>query len=184
MISFRIASESSYTTLLVEGNVLYVIDGKALALELPAKAAKGLRPKELWKTQLNGVFMASPLYSDGLIYTLEKRCRLHIIDAKTGQVLTASRVRDETTKTEQVESGVKVEGLVPAHYAYASPTAGEKKIFFFDDAGHAAVLQLGWEYKPVRVNTLEDGFSGTPFFFQGKIIIRGTRAVYCIGAIK
>lgn len=174
--------ESPYTTPLVEGNVLYVVDGKALALELPARAEKGLRPKELWKTQLNGVFMASPVYKDGLLYTLEKRCRLHILDAKTGKVLTVSRFLDETTKTEKIESGVKIQGLAPAHYAYASPTAGEKHVFFFDDAGHAAVLELGREYKPIRVNQLEDGFSGTPFFFQDKIIIRGARTIYCIGA--
>ena len=174
--------ESAYTTPLVEDNVLYLIDGKALRLELPAKAEKGLRPKELWKTKLNGVFMASPVFKDGLIYTLEKRCRLNILDAKTGQVLTASRALDETTKTEKLETGVKIEGLAPAHYAYASPTVGDKRVFFFDDAGHAAVLDLGRAYKPIRVNKLEDGFSGTPFFFQDKIIIRGTRTIYCIGS--
>jgi outer membrane protein assembly factor BamB len=174
--------ESAYTTPLVEGNVLYVIDGKAVALELPAKAEKGLRPKELWKTDLNGVFMASPVYRDGLIYTIEKRCRLHVIDAKTGKVLTVSRALDEATKTEQLTSGVKIEGLAPAHYAYASPTVTDRNVFFFDDAGNAAVFELGPACKPVRVNKIEDGFTGTPFFVQDKIIIRGTKTIYCIGA--
>ena len=83
--------ESTYTTPLVEGNVLYVIDAKARALELPAKAEKGMRLKELWKTRLSGAFMASPVYRDGLIYTIEsQKCRLHIIDAKTGEVLTVT----------------------------------------------------------------------------------------------
>jgi outer membrane protein assembly factor BamB len=174
--------ESPYTTPLVEGNVVYVIDRSALALELPAKAEKGLRPRELWRSQLNGVFMASPAYRDGLIFTLDKRCRLHILDAKTGKVLTISRVRDEATKQDRLESGVKIEGLVPAHYAYASPTVAKSSVFFFDDAGHAAVLELGREYKPVRVNTLDDGIAGTPFFFEDKIIIRGSKTIYCVGA--
>jgi outer membrane protein assembly factor BamB len=173
---------SPYTTPLIEGNVVYIIDGKSLAMELPAKAAKGMRPKELWTARLDGVFMASPVYKDGLLYTLEKRCRLHIVDAKTGRVLTASRVRDDAGKTDQLLSGVKIEGLAPAHYAYASPAAAEKTVFFFDDAGHAAVLEQGRTYKPVRINTLDDGFTGTPFFYQDKIIIRGIRTVYCIGA--
>ena len=69
-----------------------------------------------------------------------------------------------------------------AHYAYASPTASDANVFFFDDAGHAAVFELGREHRPVRVNTLDDGFSGTPFFYENKIIIRGSRNIYCIGA--
>ncbi len=174
--------ESPYTTPLVEGRALYVINGKALAWELPAKAEKGLRPKEIWKTPLTGTFMASPVYRDGLIYTVEKRCRLHIIDAKTGKVFSVSRVVDEATKTEKIESGTKIAGLAPAHYVYASPAASERNLFFFDDAGHAAVLELGRAYKLVRVNKIDDGFSGTPFFFKDKIIIRGSQTVYCIGA--
>jgi len=174
--------ESAYATPLVEGNALYVIDAKARALELPTKAEKGMRLKELWRTTLNGTFMASPVYRDGLIYTIEKRCRLHIIDAKTGDILTVSRSLDDVTKTEKIESGVKIEGLAPAHYAYASPAVAGKNIFCFDDAGHAAVLELGRQYKLVRVNNLEDGFSGTPYFFQDRLIIRGSQTVYCIGA--
>ncbi|HVC97018.1 MAG TPA: PQQ-binding-like beta-propeller repeat protein, partial [Pirellulales bacterium] len=60
--------ESTYTTPLVEGHVLYVIDAEAAALELPARAEKGMRLNELWKTELDGEFMASPVYRDGLIY--------------------------------------------------------------------------------------------------------------------
>jgi outer membrane protein assembly factor BamB len=166
---------SIYTTPLIEGNVLYLIDATARALELPARAEKGMRLKEHWKTRLSGDFMASPVYRDGLLYTIEnQKCRLHIIDAKTGEIL--------TTGAEASESGVKIEGLAPAKYAYASPAASEKYVFFFDDAGNAAVLELGRKYKLVRVNKLQDGLVGTPFFTGDRIILRGTRTVYCVGA--
>jgi len=174
--------QSTFTTPLIEGNVLYVIDARARALELPAKAEKGMRLKELWKTGLGGGLMASPVYRDGLIYTIEsQKCRLHIIDAKTGEVLTITRVVDEATKADKIEPGLKIEGLAPARYAYASPVAADRNVFFFDDAGNTAVLQLGREYRLVRVNRLEDGFVGTPFFVKDKIIIRGTKTVYCVG---
>lgn len=175
--------ESPNTTPLVEGNVLYVIDAKSKAMELPAKAEKGMRLRELWKTSLTGTFMASPVYKNGLIYTIEnQKCRLHVIDAKTGEVLTVTRVVDEATKTEKIESGVKVEGMAPAKYTYASPTASARNVFFFDDAGHAAVFELGREHRLVGVNKIEDALSGTPFFFGNKIILRGAKTVYCIGA--
>jgi hypothetical protein len=162
--------------------MLYVVDAQARALELPARAEKGMRLKELWKTRLRGHFMASPVYRDGLLYTIEnEKCRLHILDAKTGEVLTTTRGVDEETKAETVEPGLKIEGLKPAHYTYASPVASKGNVFFFDDAGNAAVLELARKYRLVRVNRLEDGQVGTPFFLDDRIIVRGTRTVYCIG---
>jgi outer membrane protein assembly factor BamB len=173
---------STYTTPLVEGNVVYLIDSEARALTLPAKASKDMRPKELWKTVLNGKFMASPIYRDGLLYSIEsQKSRLHIIEAKTGKLLTETRVVDQATKAENAEPGVKIDGLAPAHYSYASPVATQQNLFFFDDAGNAAVLQLGRAYKPVQVNKLQDALIGSPFFVKDKIIIRGNQAVYCLG---
>ena len=148
----------------------------------PPRPRRACGSKELWKTELGGDFMASPVYRDGLLYTIEnQKCRLHVIDAKTGKVLTVTRVVDEATKAEKIEPGVKIEGLAPAQYAYASPVAAEKNVFFFDDAGNTAVLELGRKYRLVRVNKLEDGLVGTPFFIKDKIIIRGSKTVYCIG---
>jgi outer membrane protein assembly factor BamB len=173
--------KSTYTTPLVEGNVLYVIDARARALQLPARAEKGMRLKELWSKRLSGTFMASPVYHDGLLYTIEnQQCRLHVIDAKTGQVLTVPGVNDVATAGRKT-TGLKIEGLAPAKHAYASPAADRRSIFFFDDAGNTAVLALGRKYRLVRVNKLEDAIVGTPFFVKDRIIVRGSRAVYCIG---
>jgi outer membrane protein assembly factor BamB len=174
--------ETSYTTPLIEGNVLYVIDAEARALELPAKAEKGMKFKELWKVKPGGEIMASPIYRDGLIYTIEsKMFRLVIMDAKTGEVLTVTRAVDKETKAEKIEPGVKIDGLSRAKYAYASPVAAGRNVFVFDDAGNTAVLELGREHRLIGVNKLEDACIGTPFFVGDKIIVRGNKTVYCIG---
>jgi outer membrane protein assembly factor BamB len=171
-ILYKNLFESTYTTPFVEGNVLYLIDNESKALALPDKIQKGTKLKQLWKIRLDGAFMASPIYKDGLFYTVEnERCRLHIIEAKTGKVLTATKS----------ETGLKIEGLKPTKYAYASPAATDKIIYFFDDAGNTAVLELGREYKRIGLNKIDDGIIGTPFFINNKIIVRGTRTVYCIG---
>lgn len=173
--------ESTYATPFIEGNILYVIDSEAKALELPAKAEKGMKLKELWKTKLDGTFMASPVLKDGLFYTIEnKRCRLHIIEAKTGKVLTSSPLVNDESNEEKIATGVKIEGLKPAYYAYASPAATGKNAYFFDDAGNAAALDLGRAYKLNRINKLEDACIGTPYFVKDKIIIRGAKTVYCV----
>jgi len=174
--------KSSYTTPLVENGIVYVIDVQAKALRLPAKAEKGMGLQALWNTALSGEFMASPIYRDGLIHTIEnKHSRLFTIDATSGELLTRTRVADDPTKDAKVEPGVKIDGLARAWYAHASPVAAGDSGFFFDDAGNAAVLELGRESHPIRVNQLEDGCAGTPFFIGKKIIIRGSKTVYCIG---
>jgi hypothetical protein len=173
--------ESTYTTPLVEGNVLYLVDREARALRLPDRAKKGMKPVELWKTKLDGDFMASPVYKDGLLYTIEnKECRLHVIDAITGRALTATKAVGGAGEDEKGGTGVRVRGLRPANYAYASPAASEKHVYFFDDAGNTAVLETGRQHKPVRVNKLDDAIIGTPFFVRDRIIIRGSKTVYCI----
>ncbi|MDB5384552.1 MAG: hypothetical protein JWM11_198, partial [Planctomycetaceae bacterium] len=107
--------------------------------------------------------------------------RMLVIDAKTGEVLERTRVVDEVTLAEKLEPGIKIQGLLPARYPYASPVVAEKNLFFFDDAGHTAVFELGRGGKFVRANTLEDACVGTPFFIRDKIILRGSQTVYCIG---
>jgi len=175
--------ESPYTTPLVEGGVLYVIDARAIALELPARAEKGMRPKERWKTQLDGAFMASPFYRDGLLYTIEnQKCRLHVLDARTGEVLTVARLAAEPAGSEKTGARPRAAGLSPAKYVYASPVASDRHIYFFDDAGHATVLELGRQPLLIGVNDLEDACSGTPFFIDDEIIFRGAKTVYCLGA--
>ena len=173
--------ESTYVTPLVEDNVLYMIDDEALALELPAKAEPRMRLKELWKSEFGGEFMASPIYKNGLIYTNDTKCRLYIIDAKTGEVLSVTRQVDKKSLAEKFEPGVKIEGLASARFAYASPVATERNLFLFDDAGNAAVLGLGRKYQLIRVNQLADVLVGTPYFVDHKIIIRGNKTVYCLG---
>jgi hypothetical protein len=162
--------------------VLYVIDSQSRALELPARAEKGMRLRELWSTKLTGTFMASPVYRDGFLYTIEsQKCRPIIIAASTGAVLTVSRSVTEDGKQETVEQGLKVKDLAAARFVYASPAAFRESVFFFDDGGHTAVLEPGRAGRLVRVNHLDDAIVGTPFFVNDKIIIRGSTSVYCIG---
>jgi outer membrane protein assembly factor BamB len=168
--------QAKCSTPLVEGNVLFVVDVKSRAFELPPKAEPGMRLKELWATELAGDFMASPVYHDGLLYTTEgKKCRVCVIDAKTGKLLTTTPAADGTA-----EPGIKVEGLAAAQYAYVSPVATRENVFYFDDGGNSVVLEPGGSPRPVRVNRLGEGICGTPFFVRDMIVIRGTRAVYCI----
>ncbi|MFT5108147.1 MAG: outer membrane protein assembly factor BamB [Pseudoalteromonas tetraodonis] len=174
--------ESTFTTPLVEGNALYVIDADSIALALPAKAQMGMRLKELWKTELGGIFMASPAHHAGLIYTIESRTGLlHLLDRKTGEILNGRGVvLDKKPKKEKLETGSRIEGLAIAQQIYASATIAKGGIYLFDDAGGAALLEHGRDPKLIRINQLKDACIGTPYFVGNKIIARGVKTVYCL----
>ncbi len=151
-------------------------------MALPLKAEKGMRPRELWKTTLPGTFMASPLLRDGLLYTIEsQKCRLHLLDAATGADLSVSPGAVDSKDAGEAASGWKIDGLKPAHFAYASPVAASETLYFFDDAGNTVVLTPGREHKLIRVNKLDDSLIGTPFFKNQEIIFRGNESISCIG---
>lgn len=170
--------ESTFTTPIIVGDVLYVIDGKPKAYQLPEKLEPGMRPKELWSGKLKGAFMASPTYYDGLIYTIEsQKSRVHILDAKTGADVTGRNNEASASN----ESGAPVEGLARVQFTYASPVVTDRAIYFFDDSGNTAVLEQGRDHRVRRINKLDGGIVGTPFFIDDKIIFRTNDSVTCIG---
>ena len=170
--------ESTFTTPTVVGDVLYVIDGKPTAFQLPEKIEKGMALKKLWSGKLKGAFMASPAFHDGLIYTIEsQKSRVHILDAKTGAEVTA-RNNEASSPT---ETGAAVEGLTRVQFTYASPVATEQGIYFFDDSGNTIVVEPGRELRVKQVNKLPGGIVGTPFFVSDKIVFRTNDTVTCVG---
>lgn len=176
--------KSTYATPLIEDGIIYVVDARSKALTLPAKAEPGMQLKERWRTRLSGEFMASPILKDGILYTIEsKTCRVHRIDATTGESLmvTGTADADQNVQPAEVKPGLKIAGLVSAKFTYASPVATERNVFFFDDSGNTAVLEPGRALRLMRINRLGDAHVGTPFFVDNRIIIRGTRSVLCVG---
>jgi len=128
-------SPTGFTTPLIEGNMLYVIDAEAGRWSA-LKAEKGMKPIERWKIALGGDFMASRVPGRPHLHDREPgsfllpRC-----EGRQGPVVT--KQVDEATKAEKTEPGRRIEGLAPAQYLYAGPAADDKHIFFFDDAGNA-----------------------------------------------
>ena len=76
-------------------------------MELPAAAADTIQAKDLWMTDLDGEFFASPIVHDGLIYSVNKKGLFYILDAATGKILHAwetNQVRSHMIVTTPDES--------------------------------------------------------------------------------
>jgi outer membrane protein assembly factor BamB len=88
---------------------------------------------------------------------------LTTLDAATGEMLRQGRVR----------------GLSDNYYA--SPVAGDGKIFLASHNGVVAVLRAGGQQELLAANPLDEEIFATPAIANGRLYVRTVAAVYCFG---
>ena len=62
---------------------------------------------------------------------------------------------------------------------YASPVAGDGKIYFVSKDGKATVIRKGADWEILAVNDLEDDTFATPAIFDNKLYLRTRGMLYC-----
>ena len=159
-----------YTSPVVQGRIVYFIDGSMTAVELPEEAAEQIECKELWTGDLAGEFFASPLVCGGRLYTVDKAAKLYVIDASTGKTLLSRKL-----------------GLAPATggegaSVYPSPCLAGNRLFIGNDAGDTVVLEPGDQDVAVGSGSLPGGSGATPAFSGRRMFVRGGKLLYCLAA--
>jgi len=130
------------------------------------------------------IFMvASPLYVDGVVYSVEMGGGLAVVDTVAGKVLYRQYL-DGYNRFNRFLYGVA-----------ASPTLAGRNIYITDDAGYTHIIQPGPQLVELGRNVIENihlsGLGGNPCkqecfytspFFEGKCMyLRGEEYLYCIG---
>jgi len=118
----------------------------------------------LWKMSGLGTDVATPVVSNGKVYILGFNGTIWCIDILTGQELWKM----------VLPSGNGV--------YYSSPTLAGDKLYICSDEGAFYVLGIS----PAGIQILnqtkfEDNFVATPVLVRGRILLRGTKNLYCIG---
>jgi len=88
---------------------------------------------------------------------------LTTLDAAAGHMLHQERVR----------------GLSDEYYA--SPVAGDGKIFLASHNGVVAVLRAGGQQQLLAANALDEEIFATPAIANGRLYVRTVSALYCFG---
>ncbi len=70
---------------------------------------------------------------------------------------------------------------VPSDRYYASPVAGDGKIFIASESGKVLVLPPGGGLEALAVNDLQDNIYATPALVDKRIYIRTLNSLYCFG---
>ena len=115
-----------------------------------------------WSNDREGTYIPSPLYYDGVLYTLGNNGILTAYDGKTGERVYRSRVGGGGA------------------YA-ASPIAADGRLFMATEDGDVFVVRAGRSYQELGKNQMKEVIMATPAISDGSIYIRTLGHVYAIG---
>jgi len=134
-----------------------------LALK-PSSARGELSPSDLlWKYQRGIPYVSTPIVDQGILWMVKDGGIVTKLDAATGQML-------------QEERDAGLGGY------YASPVAGDGKIFLASEQGVVSVLASGREWKLISSHNFREKIYATPVIDTNRIFIRTEKALYCFAS--
>jgi len=131
-----------------------------MAVKPPAK--DGDPPEIVWQCTRGVPEVPSPLYHDHRVYLVKNGGLLTCLDSKTGKLLFRKRL----------EAGGPY---------YASPVAGDGKIYVASRRGVVTVLAAGDELKVLSRNDLGERIWATPALVDGKVYVRTEKHLHAFG---
>jgi outer membrane protein assembly factor BamB len=108
----------------------------------------------LWRMEKNLPYVPAPVLYKGIIYMVKSGGIVTAVDAATGTLLKEARAGDAL-----------------GDY-FASPVAGDDKVYLSSEEGKLTVLQAGRDLTVLKVNDLGEEIYGTPALVEGAVIVR------------
>ncbi len=128
----------------------------------PGGAGDVTKSHQLWESDKFVPFCASPLYYQGLVFTVKDGGILSCLDAKSGQMLKYGRLG------------------ATGNY-YSSPVAGDGKIYVTNEQGKLNVVSAEKQWKTLSTADFGEDVYATPALVDGKIYFRTAGHLYCFG---
>jgi outer membrane protein assembly factor BamB len=117
-----------------------------------------------WRYQRGIPQLPSPLlYGQSLYMVNDAGGLVTILNPETGALIQQGRLK------------------VPSDRYYASPVAGDGKIYISSEGGKVLVLPPGGGLDALAINDLQDSIYATPALVDRRIYIRTLNSLYCFG---
>jgi outer membrane protein assembly factor BamB len=113
-----------------------------------------------WTAPNGGSYVPSIVHYDGLIYMTNEIGIVTCLDAATGERVWQQRL-----------------GAV----FFASPVAGDGKVYFVSESGETFVLKAGRTAEVLATNDLGERFLASPAIAGGRIFLRSDRTLFAVG---
>jgi len=114
----------------------------------------------VWKYQRGVPYVATPLAHQNSVWMVKDGGIATRLEARTGRVLSEERL-----------PGI-------GNY-YASPVAGEGKVYFAGELGTVSVVSAGADWKVLGKHDFHEKVYATPVIHDGRLYIRTEKALYC-----
>ncbi len=138
-------------------------DGKNVVISIkPGASGEATDSHVVWRHSRLVPFCASPLYVNGLIFTIKDGGVLQCLNAKTGKQLKQQRL--EASKS-----------------YYASPVSGDGKVYLLDEIGELTVVKANDQGEVLHTAEFKEDVYATPALVDGRIYLRTAKALYCFG---
>jgi outer membrane protein assembly factor BamB len=118
-----------------------------------------------WKYQRSVPQLPSPLIYHDVLYMVNDGGIVTSLKPDTGEVIQQGRLK----------------GAIDRYYA--SPVAGDGKLYMASEKGKVAVLKPDGSLEPIAVNDLQDDIYATPALVDGRIYLRTRSTLYCFGQL-
>jgi len=120
----------------------------------------------LWKHRRSVPQLPTPVLYRGVLYMINDGGILTTLDPASGTVLKQGRLRNAVDSY------------------FASPVAGDGKVYFVSRSGIASVLEAGPEQVLVSVADLAEEVAATPALGDGRLYLRSKAALYCFAGTQ
>jgi len=114
----------------------------------------------LWRAPGGASYVPSLLYYDGLVYVTNEVGIVTCADAQTGKSVWRHRLGE---------------------IFFASPVAGDGKVYMVGETGETFVLGAGREVKILARNSIGERVLASPAISQGHLFLRSDGTLFCIG---
>ncbi len=118
----------------------------------------------VWRNKRNYPNVPSPLIYRDVLYAVKNGGVVSSYDPLTGEVKHSARA-----------------GPGALGDYYASPVAGDGKLYLVNKAGKVSVLEAGATFRTLAVNDLQEEVYATPALVDGRIYLRTAKALYAFG---
>jgi outer membrane protein assembly factor BamB len=108
--------------------------------------------------------LPSPIVYNNVLYMVNDGGIVTTLNPETGALIQQGRLK----------------GAIDRYYA--SPVAGDGKVYMSSEKGKVSVLQPDGGLEPVVVNDLQEDIYATPALVEGRIYLRTRGTLYCFGA--
>ena len=114
----------------------------------------------LWRTRGGASYVPSILHYRGLLYMTNEVGVVTCAEASTGEPLWRKRL---------------------AGLFFASPVAGDGKVYMVSETGETFVLRAGREAEVLAQNDLGERLIASPAIAKGRLLLRSDGALFSIG---